>query len=293
MIGRALRRAGLLLAAGWTAQTAPAHESRLAPPDSYARQVSLRLHGGLTHLALTEARLSLHDETRDMRDAGWSGGIAEGDVSRGYGGGFEASYGLRDDVKVTIGFEGLGSSAEGEFEGDSPATTIPDPVLGVLRQRVTRLDRYTAAIQWIGATILLRDFEWSRLGFVAKAGAVELAGAVQRGRESGPLNTSWWQRSLEGAAPAMLIGLEWEWLAPAAALGIPLSGYVSLGGRYADLRNITGTHTDSTGARTTGAWKNPDGTHRTLDLSGMEIRFGLQLLLDLTPDDEPLRPGVE
>ena len=78
-------------------------------------------------------------------------------------------------------------------------------------------------------------------------------------------------------------------------LALPLIYVVTrwLGGRYADLRNITGTHTDSTGARTKGAWKNPDGTHRTLDLSGMEVRFGLQLLFDLTPADEPGRPGVE
>jgi hypothetical protein len=91
----------------------------------------------------------------------------------------------------------------------------------------------------------------------------------------------------------MMLGLEWEWLTPEAVLKIPLSMYVSLGGRYATFRGIEGTYTDSTGARSTGAWKNADGTHRTLDFSGMEIRIGLQLLFDLTPGDEPVRPGVE
>lgn len=272
---------------------AAARESRIAPPDSYARQLSLRIQGGLTHPELTEARMSLHDESGLMRSTGWTGGIDEGDVSRGYGGGLEAAWGLTGDVKVSLALEGLGASAAGNFEGNGPGTTTMDPVLGVLRQRVTRLDRYAAALQWVGATVLLRDFEWSRLGLVGKAGAVELAGAVERGRESGPLRQYWWQRTLSGAAPAIWIGLEWEWLAPAASLGVPLSGFVSLGGRWADVRNITGTHTDSTGASTTGAWKHPDGTHRTLDFSGMEIRFGLQLLFDLTPEDGPVRPGLE
>lgn len=287
----------LLRGAAWlllAAMPAVARESRIAPPDSYARQFCLRLQGGLTHPELTEARISLHDENALMRATGWTGaGIAEGDASRGYGGGFEASYGVSGDVKVSLAFEGLGASAEGGFEGNGAGTTTVDPVLGILRQRVTRLDRYAAAIQWAGATVLLRDFEWSRLGLVAKAGVVELAGAVQRGHESGPLRDYWWQRTLEGTAPAVWLGLEWEWLMPAAALRIPLSGFFSLGGRWSDIRAITGTHTDSTGARSTGAWKNPDGTHRTLDLSGMEIRLGLQLLFDLTPRDEIPRPGVE
>ncbi len=270
-----------------------AHESRIAPADTYRHQLGLRLHGGLAHLTLTDARIVLHDENQDMRATGWTGGLGEGELGRGYTGGFAASWGVTGDVKVTFAFDGFGASAEGEFTGNGPATTTYDPVLGVQRQSITRLERYTAVTGMLGATVLLREFGWSRIGLAAAAGAAGLAGAVERGNETGPIRSYWWQRTLAGAAPAFRVGLEWEWLAPAAALGIPLSGYLDLGWRYAHVRGVQGTHTDSTGARTTGAWKNPDGTHRTLDLSGIEVRVGLQLLFDLTPADPPPAPGVE
>ena len=89
-----------------------------------------------------------------MRADGWIGGLDEGEVGRGFAGGFEAGWGATEDVRVTLAFEGFGASSEGGLEGNSPGTVTVDPVLGVQRQRITRLERYVAASQMLGATIL-------------------------------------------------------------------------------------------------------------------------------------------
>jgi hypothetical protein len=271
------------LCAAWLAAgPAPAQESVSVPADTYARQLSVRLYGAAARPDLYAARVAIHDENPAVQGAGWTGSIGDASLRHALGGGLEVSYGFLDDVKFLVELGGFGSSATGTFTGWG-ANSVVDPVLGRLSQHLHRVDRYPVFGQTLGATLLLRSFEWCRFGLTLRVGACELAGATERAESSGPLGTSWMSRKLTGTAPAVLVGLEWEWLSAAAALGFPLTGYAMLGYRQLQFTSVTASTTDSTGLHLTGDYLNDDGTHRTLDLSGPEVRIGIQIAISYAP----------
>lgn len=252
------------------------------PADSYLGELDVRLFFTVARPDLYGARVVLHDENGVMQNSAWTGSIPEGNLQRALGGGLEVSYGPYADVKFLAALEGSGSSAQGSFTGTGPRT-FTDPVAGRLAQRMDRLSRYPVFGQFVGATVLMRSFDWCRFGLSLRAGACELAGAVERGSESGPFGQSWWRAQLSGTAPAAFVGLEWEWLATANALGIPLAGYASIGYRMVQFSTVGLSYADSDGFRRTGDWTNADGTHRVLDLSGAEVRIGVQIPINLAP----------
>ncbi|MEK7475039.1 MAG: hypothetical protein AAB152_05330 [Candidatus Coatesbacteria bacterium] len=284
-----MRRA-VLVCAAWLAavpapaQPAPTPQPAGVPPDTYAQQLSVRLYGAAAQPDLYAARVAIHDENPAVRGAGWTGSISESSLRHALGGGLEVSYGFLDDVKFLFDLGGFGSAAEGTFTGYG-ANSVVDPVLGRLSQRLHRVNRYPVFAQTLGATLLLRSFEWCRFGLTLRVGVCELAGATERAESSGPLGTSWTSRKLTGTAPAAFVGFEWEWLSTAAALGLPMAGYAMLGYRQLQFTSVTAGTTDSTGLSLTGDYLNDDGTRRTLDLSGPEVRIGVQFAISyaLTP----------
>ena len=252
------------------------------PGDTYADQLCLRWWGGLARPDLYAARVAIHDENNALRSDFWEGGIAEGALTTGVAAGVEAGYGIAPAVRLLAALTVSGVSAQGTFDGLGPKTVL-DPATGLQRQHVDRLTRFTEMGQEAGATLLVRDFGWCRFGLTGRLGIHELTGALERGRESGPFGSHWWNRQLTGIAPSIAGGLEWEWLVAPQALPFPLTGFVHLGWRWLDFTGVSFAYTDDTGAVLTGTWANGDGTHRALDFSGPEIRLGLQVAWSTAP----------
>jgi hypothetical protein len=270
----------LTLAAAAAALAAGAGASSLGP--GWRDDLTLRLWGGLARPGLYDARVAVHDENAAMRASNWEGGIPESDLARALSGGFEAGYGVTDDLRLTAALEGSGSSAEGAFDGVGPRTIV-DPVLGLRRQRVDRLTRLAAFAQMGGASFRLRDLGWCRVNASLHAGAAQLAGSVERGAESGPFGESFWSRKLRGAAPAFRAALEWEW--PRLSAGLPLGLFASIGWRHLEFRRVRFDYADSAGTRISGGYKNPDGTHRRFDFSGPDVRAGAAITVSLARED--------
>lgn len=278
--GSRLAAAACLVAAGLRAGGA-AGQAPL-PPDTYSQQLSVRLFGAVAQPDLFSARLAVHEENVATRAAGWTGSVPDSDLRRALGGGLEISYGFLDDLKLLVELGGFGSAAAGTFTGVGPNSVV-DPILGLQAQKLDRLSRFPVFSQAIGATILLRSFEWCRFGLTFRLSVNELAAAVERSQESGPFGPSWSNASLSATAPAALLGLEWEWLSLADTLGFPMSGWVMVGYRELLFDSITATFTDSTGARTTSELLDADGGRMSLDMSGPEARVGIQIAISFAP----------
>jgi len=263
----------LLLALATLGEGQPAGaQARFRPqeglsPNTYEQQLSIRLWGGVAKLEMFDTRVAIRDENSLMWSDGWTGEVNEGRLTRALAGGFEVSYGLYPDVKFLLALEGRGTSAQGVFEGVGPK----------MGQRVDRLSRYAVFGQEAGATVLLREFGWFRLGLTGRGGVHQLAGGVERGREDGPQNTHWWSRKLSGTAFGGLVGIEWEWLKPPKTF--PLAGFILLGYRWLAFKRVSFNFSDANGIKLSGGYKNPDGRHRVFDFSGPEARFGLQVMI--------------
>jgi hypothetical protein len=246
------------------------------PSDTYQDQLGIRLWLGAAQPDLYDARVAIHDENWAMQNDSWNGAIGESALHAAMAGGLEVSYGLLADAKFLLALDGSGSAAHGHFEGQGPKT-LADPIKGLERQEADRLERLPEFGQEVGATVLLRGYEWCRFGLTVRAGPHELAGATERGSEYGPLRTYWWNRDLSGTGVGGMLGLEWEWLTPPPSLPFALTGFVLVGYRWLQFRSVRFDYTDATGAHVTGGYKNADGTNRVLDFSGPVARFGLQL----------------
>lgn len=220
--------------------------------------------------------MALHDEEAALRSDGWIGALDAGGLTRGWAGGVEAGYGWLPALRLTLALDTGGSSARGDFTGWGPHMAV-DPVLGVQHQTITRLVRLADTGQAVGVAWLVRTLDWSRLSLAARLGVRELAGAVERGAEQGPLNTWSWNRSLSGVAPWLEAGVEWEWTLRAAGLPFPLTGFTALGWRSARYGSLTFDYTDASGAVLHGGYHNADGSRRSLDLSGPIFRLGVQV----------------
>jgi len=265
-----------------SAPPAGAQDGAGIPADTYGQQLGVRLYGAAAQPDLFAARVAIHEENADRQASSWAGSMTESELRSALGGGLEVSYGFLDDVKFLVELGGFGSSASATFTGFG-ANSVVDPVLGRLNQRLERVNRYSVFGQNLGATVLLRSFEWCRFGLTFRLGACELAGAVERSDSSGPLGTSWWNRTLSGSTAATFIGLEWEWLSMAPALGLPVSGYATVGYRQLRFSTVKASYTDSAGTVLDGDYTNADGTRRALDFSGPEARIGLQIGISFAP----------
>jgi len=246
------------------------------PADAYEDQLGLRLWFGAGQPELYDARVAIHDENSAMQADAWDGTIGESALHTAMAGGLEVSYGWFANAKFLLALEGSGSAAQGTFTGEG-VHTVTDPILGLERQTVDRLTRLPEFGQEIGATVLLRGYEWCRFGLTLRAGPHELAGATERGNETGPLRSYWWNRDLSGTALGGLFGIEWEWLTPPPSLPFALTGFVLVGYRWLQFNSVRFTYDDATGSHVTGGYTNADGTRRVLDFSGPVARFGLQL----------------
>jgi hypothetical protein len=276
------RLAAVALAACLAAARAGAQDAAPLPAETYQDQLTVRLYGSTGRLDLYTARVAIHDENGARQDSFWTGSIYDGGLRDALGGGLEISWGALEDVKFLFELGGFGSAATGTFTGTGP-NAVTDPVLGRLAQRVDRVSRYPVFTQVLGATVLMRSFEWCRFGLTGRLGVCELAGAVERGSSSGPFGRSWWSQGLSGTAPSVFFGIEWEWLSAATSLGSPVTGVVLLGYRMLQFTSVTAAYADSSGVSRTSDWTNPDGSHRTLDLSGPEARIGIQMAFSLPP----------
>ncbi len=245
------------------------------PPASYAGQWSLRWWGGVIRPDLYGARVALHDENSAMQSDSWTGAIPEGDLLTAVAGGVAFGWGATPDLKLTLDLDVAGAAAAGAFTGTGFRTAV-DPMSGLETQRVARLTRLTETGQEAGVTLLVREFGWCRIGVAARVGWHELVASVERGRESGPYGTRWWNRALSASAPSLAGAVECEWLTPVAWLPFPLTGFINAGWRWLEFSTIESDDTDGGGAALHGRYNNPDGTHRTLSMTGPEIRIGLQ-----------------
>lgn len=279
-----MKRAGLFLPAlaFLAAGLLPGAEAyRREGIDSYAEELSLRLWGGAARQEMYDARVAILDENAQMHATDWSRSINERSLKQALGGGFEVSYGFFRDVKLTLALEGRGSSAGGWFQGEHSNTAV-HPTQGRQRQRVDRESRYTAFGQEGGVTVLLREFGWSRFALTGRLGRHALAGAMERGSDTGPLRSFWWKRELSGNAPSGMAGVEWEWFAPPRPL--PLSGFMVIGYRWLEFSRVSVDYSDSRGVVQSGAYMDRDGRRRSFDMSGPEFRFGLQIVTPFTFD---------
>lgn len=265
----------LILVLGLAAARASA-DPRPLPGDTYQDQLGIRLWFGAAQPDLYDARVAIHDENFALQGDNWDGTIGESALRAAMAGGLEVSYGWLPDVKFLVELAGSGSAAQGTFEGQGPKTYL-DPINGLERQQIDRLTRISEFGQEAGATVLMRSFEWCRFGLTLRAGPHELAGATERGNESGPLRSYWWNRDLSGTAFGALLGIEWEWLTPPPSLPFSVTGFVLVGYRWMQFRSVRFVYDDSTGAHVAGGYKNLDGTNRALDFSGPVARIGLQL----------------
>ena len=210
------------------------------PVASYGQQLSIRLWGEAAGWDMYLARVAIHDENRRMQSDSWDGSIGEGALDQALGGGFEVAYGVFPDVKFHLALEGAGASAQGTFRGKGSRMVI-DPVQGLWRERVDRLSRYSLFGLEAGATVLLREFGWCRIGLTGRAGWHELAGASEQGEESGPFRNFWWSRKLSGSAPGVMAGVEWEWF---PSRSVPLSGFLLLGYRMLVISDVSFNYID-------------------------------------------------
>ncbi len=269
-------RIAVAVLAGALGLAAAAGAVERVPADTYDQQLGIRAWFGAAQPDLYDARVAIHDENWAMQNDWWKGTIDEGALRSALAGGVEVSWGFFPDVKLLLALDGSGSSARGTFEGQGPKTAV-DPVTGLQRQVVDRLTRLPEFGQEVGATVLLRGFEWCRFGATLRLGPHELAGAVERGTETGPLRTYWWNRDLTGTGAGGLFGLEWEWLDSPPSLPVAVTGFVLVGYRWLQFRSVHFSYDDSNGGHVTGGYKNPDGTQRVLDFGGPVVRIGLQL----------------
>jgi hypothetical protein len=157
---------------------------------------------------------------------------------------------------------------------------VIDPVQGLWRERVDRLSRYSLFGLEAGATVLLREFGWCRIGLTGRAGWHELAGASEQGEESGPFRNFWWSRKLSGSAPGVMAGVEWEWF---PSRSVPLSGFLLLGYRMLVISDVSFNYIDSNGLIGSGSLRNADGTRAVYDCRGPEFRFGIQWSFFVAP----------
>lgn len=246
------------------------------PADTYQDQLGIRAWFGAAQPELFDARVAIHDENAMMQADSWKGTINQAGLREALAGGLEVSWGAFADAKLVLALDGSGSAAHGTFEGQG-AKTFTDPVLGLQRQMVDRVTRLSEFGQEIGVTVLLRGFEWCRFGLTVRGGPHELAGATERGNETGPLRNYWWNRDLSGTGAGGLLGVEWEWLQAPPSLPFAVTGFVLAGYRFLQFRSVHFDYSDSTGTHVTGGYNNPDGTHRLYDFSGPIVRVGLQL----------------
>jgi hypothetical protein len=250
------------------------------PAASYAGQAVVGLWGELAKQDMYEARVALHDENARTVSGAWAGSTREDDLRQAFGGGLEISYGFFDQVKILLALEGRGGSAEGSWEGIGPNVLVDSKSGAILgAQRVARLSRYSVFGAEAGATVLLREYGWCRIGLTGRAGLFELAGAVERGREYGPIRNTWWNRDLSGTAPGILLGLEWEWLPLARVFSLPVGARVNLGYRWLQFNKVSYNYSDSTGLKSSGVMRDGVGNTLWLDFSGPEARVGLLLIV--------------
>lgn len=245
--------------------------------DSYERQLAVRLWVGGASQNMYDSRVAIREENRMMLSSGlWLGTVDDSAVTEALAGGLEVAYGFTPDLKAFMALETRGTSAGGVFDGVG-SNAVTDPLLGVLRQQVTRTNRYAAFGPEVGATLLMREYGWSRFGLTGRIGVHSFSGSSERGEEDGPIRTFWWERKLSGTAVGGLVGVEWEWLTPLRPL--PFTGYFTFGYRWLRFGKVSFDYADSTGIEESGAYKNPDGTFRRFDFSGPEVRIGLQVLV--------------
>jgi hypothetical protein len=232
-------------------------------------QVGIGLLFGMARQDMYAARVALHDENARMSESWWTGSISEGDLTQVVSGGMEISYGFYDQIRLLVALEGRGASATGSFQGLGPN----------LGQSASRLSRYSVFSQELGATVILREYGWCRIGLTGRLGAYELAGAVERGRESGSLRNSWWNRRLSGTAPGVMLGVEWEWLPLGEIFSLPLAAWVTAGYRWIEFNKVTYRYSDNTGLVSSDVVKDVNGNTLMFDFSGAEARIGIRLVI--------------
>ena len=233
---------------------------------SFKDELGIRLWGGLFKADMYDMQRFAMAQNDQMVSGGWEGDFKVGNLTRGAGAGIELSWGVLPDVRVVAAVEGRGVSAGGDYRN-------------VAGQEATLSSGLSACGVEGGATFLLRSFEdWCRINLTVRAGAHRLYWSYIGYEETGPSGDISSSTKLQSMAPGGMVGLEWEWLTPVPSLPFPLTGFILAGYRFLSFSKIDYV-TDSGGTRDTGVLEGPDGKWISMDFSGPEVRFGLQIVL--------------
>lgn len=267
-------RAALILVSGLVAASA-------GWADTYEGELGVRIWAMGGAPRMLEQRIAIREENLTLSSDDWTGGVTEVTLGQSLGAGLEISYGVFPNFKFLLALEGRGTYAKGSLEGVGSRVYV-DPALGLLRQEAERVTRLAEGGVSLGATALLRDMSWARVGLTGRIGLHQLSGAFERWEETGPLGENWWKRSLSGYAPSGFLGLELELACRNPRRCNPVSGFAMAGYRTLGFRRVTGTYTDATGVVWKSAVLDSDGSRRILDFSGPEVCVGLQMVFPVS-----------
>jgi hypothetical protein len=244
---------------------------------SYLGEAELGLWGGLFMPGMFDMRRDTETLNDAMKAMEWKGDIKGTDLTSGFSGGGELSWGLQPGVKLILAAETRGVSASGKFTGTGSNVYI-DPVNGPIPQKLGIDTSYACWGVEAGITFLLKQFEdWSRIGVTVRGGVHQLTGAEEHWDETGQLAEYHWLAKYSGSAVGGMLGLEWEWLARFEQIPFAPGGFVLAGWRYLSFDRVNYTTYDSIGNTESGPLKDANDNRLSMDFSGPEIRFGLRL----------------
>ena len=239
----------------------------LAPVDG---DFGARAWGGVFNPAMYEMRRDVDGENGLLSALSWKGGAASSSLTMGPQAGLELLWGILPDVRIVLSAEARGVSNKGAYKGSGAGS-------GGTASKDLFLSSYGGET---GVIIMLREFdERSRISLDLRGGAHTLSGARESWSESGPLGKGSWTSSLSGVAPGALVGIDWEYSFVNRNDSFVPGAFLVAGYRFLSFTRVEYRYHDSTGMKKSGSVRDAAGERISIDMSGPEIRLGIQLAI--------------
>ena len=115
----------------------------------------------------------------------------------------------------------------------------------------------------------------------ARVGAHVLSGSRATWEEKGGLAGKYSATSqYSGTAVGGMVGLEWEYFF-ASRSGTAPGMFLMAGYRYQSFGRVSFKSRDSSGVKASGDWRNADESRVVVDMSGLDLRLGLELAIPM------------
>ena len=233
-------------------------------------ELGMRIWGGLFQPAMYDMRTEVDSDNRYVSAMSWKGGKNSSSLTAGPEAGIEISWGILHDVRLLLAGEMRGVSNRGSFTGTG-GNSGGNASLDLL------LSSYGGET---GIACLLGEYgEKYRVSLTARAGVHMLSGSSQSWSENGPAGKYSWTSRITGAATGALIGLEWDMFFSDRDGSIAPGLFMLAGYRFLSFERMDYRFHDSNGVKGDGAVRNPSGDRVGADMSGPELRLGLQLAI--------------